>query len=93
MVDHSWLISAMRDIRDYAVMNGLGHLVPVVKAACTAVEQGLGPSGKEEWGLRLSPLEADTKLVAALDDALCPEEKHFLLLSNLKRLSGRPNSR
>ena len=88
MVDHSWLITAMRDIRDYAVMNGLGHLVPVVRAACAAVEKGLGPSGKEEWGPRLSPLEADTKLAAMLDDALCLEEAHFLPLSNLKRLSG-----
>ncbi len=83
----------MRDIRDYAVMNDLGDLVPVVNAACTAVEQGLRPSEKEKLGLRLSPLEAGTKLAAARDEALCFEEKHFRPLSNLKRLSGRPNSR
>ena len=91
MVDHSWLISAMRDIRDYAVMNRLDHLVPVVKTACAAVEQGLERSGKEQWRLEISASAADGELAAALDDALCLEEKHFLPLSNLKRLSGGPD--
>lgn len=90
MVDHSWLISAMRDIRDYAVMNGLGHLVPVVKAACAAVEQGIGASAKAEREPGLSSLEADFELAAALDSAMYLEESRFLLPSNLKRLSGRP---
>ena len=91
MVDHSWLISAMRDIRDYAVMNRLDHLVPVVKAACAAVEQGLDRSGKEQCGLEISASEADGELVAAFCDALCLEEKHFLSLSNLKPLSEGPD--
>ena len=66
MVDHSWLISAMRDIRDYAMMNRLGHLVPVVKAACAAVERELDGHGKEDRMPRISPSAADAALAAAL---------------------------
>ena len=92
MVDHSWLISAMRDIRDYAEMNGLGHLVPIVGAACAAVEQDLGVSGADEWGLELSSSEADAELGTALDKALHLEECQILPFGNLKRLSGRAGS-
>ncbi|MBK8439333.1 MAG: hypothetical protein IPL38_07410 [Rhodobacter sp.] len=89
MINHSWLVSAMRDIRDYVVMNGLDHLVPVVKATCAAVEQELGADEKAEWRLEISPSEADVELALALDTVLRLDEGHFLPLSNLKRLSGR----
>ena len=89
MVDHSWLIATMRDIQEYAVRNSLRRLVPVVKAACAAVEEELKNPGKADWRHGRSTSEADTELAIALDRALHAEEDFFLSQRSLKRLSGR----
>jgi hypothetical protein len=77
MADHGWLVFAMRDIRDYVEMNGLAHLLPVIKSACTAVEVGVSSRGNTHLSSAISSDEADAKLASRLEEDV-KEERPLL---------------
>jgi hypothetical protein len=75
MADHSWLVFAIRDIRDYVEMNGLNHLLPVIETACSAVERGLKTPDRTSYLNTSSHAEADVVLASLLEDAAMEERQ------------------
>jgi hypothetical protein len=93
LADHSWVIVTMHDVRDYAVRNGLDHIVPFVEAACGAAERHLGMKGVRRQSEQQDAFFADEAVALVLDSLLNATEIEAFPSDNLKTVSRRRRMR
>ena len=89
MADHSWLVSAMRDIREYAISNELAYLVPIVHAACVEVERSFGGVDSNKPLPPPTPAQLDDRLASILENVMGSRAPSSRSTGSLRRLSGR----